>query len=210
VESEPHDGPVAKPLPHWLLEGVCIVVSVALGFALAQYGERRDERELADRVLTSVVAEVEHNRAILGPLVPIHGAWVQALSQPDTSRSGRSALDVYFAARPQLPVEAESPFPFLRRSAWDAAVSGGALRLIDYEVAEALSEIYRMQEIATDNVERLANGALSSPATYDPANREASVRLLWLTLADIQSAEALLLTLYERHLPAVRTAARVQ
>jgi hypothetical protein len=210
VEGEPHRGAARKPLPHWLLEGAFIVVSVVLGFAAARYGERRGERELADRVLKTVVAEVEHNRATLGPLVPVHDAWVQALARPDASPSSRSALDVYFAARPRLPAGVESPFPFLRRSAWDAAVSGGALRLIDYDVAEALSDIYRVQEIATDNVDRLARGALSSVATYDPAHREASVRLLWLTLADIQSAEARLLTLYERHLPAVRAAARAR
>lgn len=42
-------------------------------------------------------------------------------------------------------------------------------------------------------MDRLAKGALSSAATFDPASRAASVRLLWLTLADIQAAEQMLL-----------------
>jgi hypothetical protein len=86
-------------------------------------------------------------------------------------------------------------------------MSGGALRLIDYDVAAALSDVYRMQETATDNVDRLAEGALSQPETYDPASRAASVRLLWLTLADIQSAEAILLDLYRKNLPVIQGAA---
>ena len=86
-------------------------------------------------------------------------------------------------------------------------MSGGALRLIDYDVAAALSEIYRVQEIATDNVDRLAKGALSTTATFDPASRVASVRLLWLTTLDIESAETILLDLYRKHLPTIRAAA---
>jgi hypothetical protein len=177
---------IGKTPPQWLLEGLFIIVSVALGFAVAQYGEYRSNRELATRVLKNLQGEVEHNLALLEPMVPIHHKWVEALDK------------------------AESPFPFLRRSAWDAALSGGTLRLIDYDVAAALSEIYRVQEIATGNVDRLAKGALSTTATFDPASRVASVRLLWLTTLDIESAEAILLELYRKHLPMIRAAANVE
>ena len=196
-----------RPLPAWLLEGIFIVVSVLLGFAVAQCGEHRNNRELAMRALTSLQAEIEHNRLVLAPLVPIHRASVQALDRADTSTSQRSALDIFFAQRPRLPRGTQSPFPFLRRSAWDAALSGGALRFIDYDVAADLAEIYRVQEIATDNVDRLAKGPLSSAATFDPASRAPSVRLLWMTLLDIQSAEEILWNPYEKHLPSIRSAA---
>jgi hypothetical protein len=180
---------------------------VLLGFGVAQFGEYRGNRELAARALAGLQAEVEHNWAVLEPLVPIHQAWVEALASPPTPVAGESGIDVWFATRPALPSGAPSPFPFLRRSAWDAALSGGVLRLIDYDVAAVLSEIYRLQEITDANVDRLADGALSSTATYDPAARDASVRLFWLTLADIESAERLLLVLYRQHLPMIRAAA---
>ena len=196
-----------KTPPQWLLEGLFIVVSVALGFGVAQYGEHRSNRELAARVLTNLQRELEHNLALLEPMVPVHRQWVEALDKADTSDASQSGLDLYFATRPALPKGAPSPFPFLRRSAWDAAVSGGALRLIDYDVATALSEIYRVQEISTDNVERLAKGPLSATDTFDPARRVASVRLLWMTTLDIESAEVLLLELYRQHLPTIRAAA---
>ena len=198
----------AWPPPRWLAEGLLILVSVALGFAAAEYGEHRSNRELASRALRGVMAEIEHNISILEPMVSMHAAWVNALAASDSAQAGDSALDVFFATRPDLPMGAPSPFPFLRRSAWDAALAGGALRLLDYEVAAALSEVYRVQETATDNVDRLAKGALSQTATYDPASRAASVRLLWLTLADIQAAEAVLLDLYRTNLPVIRRAAR--
>ncbi len=207
MKTRPDLARMGRPLPVWLLEGVFIVLSVLLGFGVAQFGAYRDNRELAARALTSLQAEMEHNLAILEPLVPIHSRWVEALDKADTSNRDKSALDVFFAVRPKLPAGTRSPFPFLRRSAWDAALAGGALRLIDYDVVADLSEIYRVQEIFTANVDRLANGPLSSATTFDPASREASVRLLWMTLLDIQSAEMILLDLYRRHLPTIRAAA---
>jgi len=86
-------------------------------------------------------------------------------------------------------------------------VSSGALRLIDYDVAAGLTDVYNMQQVATANVQRLAAGPLSSTTNYDPSTRVPSVRLLWLTLADIQSAESMLLDLYRQQLPTVGGAA---
>ena len=207
--NEPHQPQLTvgarRALPHWLLEGLFIVISVALGFGVAQFGEYRSNRDLARQALTSLQSEMETNLALLEPLVPIHRRWSNALRTADTSNAAQSGLDILFATRPPLPAKSP-PFPVLRRSAWDAAVSSGAVRFIDYSIAEALSEIYRAQEIATSNVDRLANGALTTPATFDPANRASAVRLLWLTIEDIAVAEANLLDLYQRHLPAIRAA----
>ena len=68
-----------KTPPQWLLEGLFIVVSVALGFGVAQYGEHRSNRELATRVLTNLQRELEHNLELLESTVPVHRQWVEAL-----------------------------------------------------------------------------------------------------------------------------------
>jgi hypothetical protein len=204
VEIEAHVPKIGKTPAHWLLEGFFIVVSLALGFGVAQYRESRVNHELAIRVLKSLQAEVEHNLATLEPFVPRHLAWTEALDKAEVSKGTRTGLDVFLATR---PAGAKSNFAFLRRSAWDAALAGGAIRLIDYDVAAALSDVYVSQEIATANVARIVNGPFSSTATFEPASRAASVRLLWLTMADIQSSEAALVDLYRQHLPAIRAAA---
>jgi hypothetical protein len=82
-------------------------------------------------------------------------------------------------------------------------VASGSLRLLDYDFTAATSEIYSAQEILAENISRLATGALTQISTYDPASGKASVRLLWLTLADIHAAEVRLLELYRRRLPPV-------
>jgi len=196
-----------KAAVHWILEGLLIVVSVLLAFAVSEFREARAERELTGRVLRGIKAEMEYNVGVLEPFVPMHTNWMQALANVDASAGDQTGLQVWFATRPPLPLDGTSPFPFLRRSAWDAAVAGGTLRLIDYDVAAALADVYGMQEQARANVQRLANGPLSTPAIYEASSRAASVRLLWLTLADIQSAEALLLERYHQHLPAIVAAA---
>ena len=197
-----------KSVPHWLLEGLFIVVSVALGFAVAQFGEYRANRELVARVLAGIEAEMTQNLAALEPFVPVHQHWLQALEKVDRSVTGQSGFTTFFAVRPALPAAARSSFPILRRSAWDTAVSGNALRLIDYDVVALLSDTYRMQEIATANVDRrLADGILSSVAIYDPANRAASIELLQFTLRDIVYAETTLAGRYREHLPRIRAAA---
>ena len=196
-----------EPAIKWLFEGLLIVISVGLGFWVAQMGESRRDRDLAARALASLRAEVDHNVSLLEPMVPFHEQWLAARAAADGAAGTTSGFDVFQSLRPPIPKPAQAPFPFLRRSAWDAAVSGGALRLIDYEVAAALSDVYRVQEIVDTNVNRLASGALASADSFDPARRPETLRLLWLTLADICASERALLELGRQHLPTFRSAA---
>ncbi|MEO5821357.1 MAG: hypothetical protein ABIT71_12710 [Vicinamibacteraceae bacterium] len=199
----PTFGKAAVP---WLLEGLLIVFSVVLGFWVSQLQGARADRELGVRVLASVHEEVEHNVALLQPYIRMHRTWTEALAKAPSESGPQAAFDVFIAVRPPLPAGAATPFPSLRRSAWDAALSGGAIRFLDHDVAAALSDIYRRQQIVDDNIARLATGALGATATFDPASRTPSVRLLWLTVADITSAEEVLAAGYGRHLPGVRAA----
>ena len=191
----------------WLAEALLIVISVVLGFWVTEFQHDREDRKLAARVLRGVQAEVDHNLQLLEPFVPMHEKWVNALEKADSASGGQSGLDVYFATRPPLPAGSPSSFPFLRRSAWDAAQAGGTLRLIEYDVAAAMSDIYRVQEVVAQNLDRLASGVFTSAEPFDPARRAPSVRLLWLTMADIASSEVVLLDLYRKHLPTIRAAA---
>lgn len=189
-----------RPLPRWLPEITLVLASVGLGFAAAQYGEYRNDQNLAARILRSLTVELEQNQSLLEPTVPFHELWLGSLEAASAAPE-QSGLDVWFATRPPMPSENSTPFVNLRRSAWDAALAGGSLGLLDYDFATALSEVYRAQDLVTENVNRLTSGALSQTATFDPGSGQASTRLLWLTLADIYTAEAMLLELYGKHLP---------
>lgn len=204
MEGHAHVPRMGSSWGHWLVEGLLIFVSVGLAFLVADYREYRADRALAAQVLERLGHEVETNLATLEPYVPFHREWLKALgSAANAAPDGKTGLEVSFATRPTLPPAAQSPYPLLRRSAWDAALSGDTLRHLDFETAESLSEVYRLQEIVTGNIQRLATGPLSQVTTFDPASETASVRMLWLTMADIESAEEGLLTLYRQRLPLI-------
>ena len=207
MEIHAHVPRPGKNWSHWLLEGTLILVSVLLAFAVGQFREERGNHEMAGHALRSIQAEIRANVQKLEPMTSWHERWLSALESATAETSGSSsAIEVWFRTRPPFPAGVTFSFPSLKRSAWDAAVNGGLLRLIDYDVSATLSDVYRAQEIVTDNVERLANGPLALPTTFDPANRLPSVRMLWLTLADIQSAEATLLKNYQSSLPEIQNA----
>jgi hypothetical protein len=193
-----------RPPLHWLLEGLLIVVSVVLGFAVSEYGKARDDRELARRMLAGIQAEIEYNRKTLEPFIPIHRAWSEALARRNPADGSGAAVELFFETRPALPAEIKANVPLLRRAAWDTAVSSGGLRLIDYDLAAALSEMYRMQDYAYSTF-----GAMfSQPAFFDPAGRAGTFKQAQTMMVEMTWAEETVLGLYDKHLPAIRAAAQ--
>lgn len=193
---------------HWLLEGAFIVLSVGLAFGVAEFRERHANSELAARILRSLQAEVEHNLAEVEPFLPFHLQWMAALEKAaGSSDSGQTGIDVYLGVRPPYPRPGAVEYPTeVRRGAWDGALTTGALRLLDYDVVAALSEIYQVQNFYGDQIERVVNAATSTTA-FEPGSRRVSVRQLALDMNTLTFAEKLLLDLYKKHLPAVRRAA---
>lgn len=197
---------MSKAPPGWLLEGLFIVLSVGLAFGVTEFKEARDNRALATRVLRSVKAEMEHNLADIEPYLAIHQRWAEALQKADTSKRTQNGLDVFMATRPALPQGAIAEFPTqVRRGAWDGALSTGALRLIDYEMVAALSQVYEDQKFYGECINRLAS-LFTSPAAFDPASRDLAARQLAVGMGQVAFAEQVLLKLYREHLPALRAA----
>lgn len=114
-----------------------------------------------------------------------------------------TACGVFFATRPDLGA-IKTSFPIFRRAAWDTALSTGALRLLDYDLAAGLSEIYQMQELFKGNLEKVG---VSSTDWFDPAAREAAVRKQYMGQIELQYDESyLLLPLYRKYLPLIASA----
>ncbi|HEY7293259.1 MAG TPA: hypothetical protein VH583_25715 [Vicinamibacterales bacterium] len=207
MEIHAHTPKIGGSWSHWLLEGLFIVLSVGLAFAVADYREARANHELATRVLRSLRAEIEHNRKQVEPFLPLHQQWGPRLSALDLSHAQQTPLEAFVAARPEGPAETKMNFPTeVRRGAWDAALSTGALRFIDYDLVAALSEIYQVQAFYGQNIDRVV-AAAASTAAFDPSSRAVVVKQLAYDLNQVAFAEKLLLDLYKRHAPAIRAAA---
>jgi hypothetical protein len=69
MEMHAHVPKMGRTVGHWLVEGLFIVISVALGFWVTQVREERQNRELAARVLKGLEAEVrlDSNQRSSGP-----------------------------------------------------------------------------------------------------------------------------------------------
>src|SRR3954468_19106992 len=205
MEMEVHLPKPGKTVAHWLLEAVFIVVSVGPGFAVAELRESRANRELAGRMMRSVDTEVEHNLATLEQWSAFNRQFANALATADTSKASQAGIDIYLAAKPKLRDGATLDVPLVRRAAWDAALSTGALRLIDYDLVAALSDIYTTQNMYGEELGRLVT-IMHESGAYDPATRVTTVRQAAAMGTELSYAQKLLIDLYRQHLPAIRAA----
>jgi hypothetical protein len=192
-----------RSIPSWLAEGAFIIISVLLGFAVAQYGESRADAELKRRALASLQAELEHNLAATEPYVDFHQAYHEALAKVDAAATRESGYQVYIRVRPRQAGQ-QTDVPILRSAAWDAATMSGALRLIDYDLIAGFSEIYQMQDHLGDAIDRIP---VSTPAFFDPAMGAASVRLSHAAIGELWWGEKTLVELYRKQLDALRASA---
>ena len=194
---------MGKLVAPWLVEGLFIAVSVLLGFAAARYGENRDNRELAERALTSLHTELDFNLSIVEPFLAFHRARIDTLAKGSAGASDESAFQLFVRLRPPLPENARADVPLVRRAAWDAAASSGALRLIDYDLIAGLFEVYQMQDhlgVASDRI------PISTQAFFDPRDRIASIGVTLAALNELLWAEQSLVALYRKQLPALQAA----
>jgi hypothetical protein len=205
---------ISKTAMHWIFECLFIVVGVALGFAVAEYGQSRQERRLVVSLLHGLHDEIAYNITQLEPAIRKHRQWGLNLSAWLNAHAVKgappstdvAAYDTFLNTWPNVDRQKldlnnlELPFPTLRRAAWDAAVSSGALRLMDYEVMAAVSELYGWQNslptIPSDDVE-FFDREHHVPATLRTA----------FAMEALIISENTLLNLYRKHLPAIRAAA---
>lgn len=181
-----------------LLESALIVLSVLLGFALSEWRENQIERERADLALESFRREIQANFATLKRVHPKHVQLAErlgAVARADTV-SGGTAFDVLVALLPEGGLDT----PPLREAAWEAAVSTGALRLLNYETAALLSETYQIQRFTiVPTVQRLSERVMDLP-NFDPRTRNMALRVHHMVLLELTGQEAYLMEAYQRTL----------
>jgi hypothetical protein len=187
-----------RPSSRLLFESALIVFSVFLGFALTEWRASVADRELASRVLTDVVAEVEQNLTTLNGQIAQHEKMIESLRAVDAAATEASGWDIAIAAMSGGP----GAVP-MRQAAWQATVSTGALRLLDYDVSAALSDIYTTQFDVYGPVAGPAT-QLFIPESFRPDARNETIQLFLWSMIILEGQERFLKEAYERHLPTLR------
>ena len=154
-------------------------------------------------VLRAVAEEVKQNEVELSAAAAKHREWEKALRNVDASADGKAAFWLMLESRPQAAGSIMVP---LKSAAWQMTVSTGALRLLDFEVGQAISDIYSTQALITDLHSRTVADVLWAPAAFDPAMRAVSAKLIWAVMSEVASNEEALVELYRRHLPLLQRA----
>lgn len=180
-----------------LFESALIVLSVLLGLALGEWRDHLRERTLARDALRTFRREIAGNLQRLERMQPKHAAMAERLGAAARTAGGSgTAFDAFVATMPAGGLDNEP----LRDVAWATAQSTGALRLLDYETAAALSETYLVQGAAIQStMQRLADRFLS-PDNFDAARRAPMVRTHQMLLVELSGQESYLIGIYRRAL----------
>src|SRR6202000_1661862 len=112
--------------------------------------------------------------------------------QPDSSKP---ALKVMVE---NVPGGSISALP-MRRAAWDAAVSSGALRLLDQGLVERYSEIYVNQERIYDDDVSWMKSVFYRPENFDPKQEKAALATLGGVLQELTGNEDYMSDLYRKN-----------
>ena len=89
-------------------------------------------------------------------------------------------------------------------------MASGALRLLDYDLAARLAEIYGAQITTYDSLGRMITSALFTTAMFDPAVRDQAIQVGRHVIEEVEGNERYLKGLYEKHLPALKDAVRAE
>jgi hypothetical protein len=183
-----------------VFESALIVVSVVLGFVISEWGTHAKERELAANVRRNIAIEVADNLKAIEPQVARHKAALALLDRvkPDPSEP---AIQIFFD---NLLGDLGEP---MKRAAWDAAVSSGALRLLDQGLVARYSQIYVDQERVYDEDPAWLKAAIYRPENFDPKQQKVALATLHGELRELIGNEGYMRDLYRRELPALQKAA---
>jgi hypothetical protein len=185
-----------------VFESALVVLSIVLGFTVSEWRQASADRDLATRMLRNVRTEIEHNLARIEARLPRHQKMIAGIASADVSDSRMSAWDVIFAKLKEHGGGLD--VAVLPEAAWDAAVSTGALRLIEYDIAAALSEIYGGQALLMRAVDHLFDSY--QPAIFEAGKQREGVQMFHWLLIEIEGSERAVRDLYRKHLPKIQAA----
>lgn len=157
----------------WMLragfESALIIVSIVLALAVDEWRQNRQDEELATQSLVVFEREIRQNMARVDAAVPYHAGLRDVVVR--MSAEGATEEDL------RSIMEGLEPAVLLS-TAWETALATGALTYMDFEVVQALSLTYSLQErFREESRADLPELSSSGSATTGPAEvRIQSVR----------------------------------
>jgi type II secretory pathway pseudopilin PulG len=190
---------ISKTFPELLLESAMIVLSVLLALAASSWADSRKHDRLANQALQSFEQEIRANRARIAAVLPYQDSLTAAVLRADSL----GGIHTYADWRRFFPSWSGFRPPDVTSSAWQSALSTGALSDIPYGTVAELSDLYNIQS-------KLDGFSLSYLPVIDFADAAmpGSVRKMRVYMQTVLSFERGLVTRYDSTLQRLATRRR--
>jgi hypothetical protein len=186
--------PVSKhesPILRILVESGLIVFSILLAFAANQWNDARKQRMLVERSLRSVREEISGNAKRVEERLPYHRTLEAATFRADSSKRVHSYADFKLAA----PDWSGFQNPELDGTAWQTAITLGAVSGMGFDTVKALSRLYAYQT----KVDQYTAESISSFDFSDQV-MAGTVRRMWVYFFSTRVQEDTLVNRYREAL----------
>jgi|GEM_PF-3276223 len=139
-------GPRGLTVGKLLIEMVSIVLAVLLALAVDQWREGRSNETLAREALNRIVAELKANVTELEEVLKDHQVVSDRL---------KNVIEKLEKAEddPGIQINFNFTLGILKRTAWQTAIVTQAVRYMDFQVVQELSEIYEVVDIYKSHME---------------------------------------------------------
>jgi type II secretory pathway pseudopilin PulG len=189
---------IKKSFPELLLESAMIVLSVLLALAANNWAEERKLQHLANQARSSFVQELRANKERVTALYPYHQALTQAVLHVDSA----GGVKTYEEWKRRVPIWSGFQPPDVTTTAWQTALSTGALGNMPYAQVGILSDVYTLQ-LKLDAF----NGSYITLFDFSDAAMPATVRRMHAYMQTVLNFETALLKDYDAALAALGTVA---
>lgn len=159
------------PIRRILVESALIVFSILLALAVNQWNDARKQRALVERSLRNIRDEIAFNARRVEERLPYHRNLEAETFRADSLKSVRSYADWKRVA----PDWSGFANPELDGTAWQTAITLGAVSGMGFDTVATLSRLYAYQA----KVDQFASNSITS---FDFADETmpATVRRMWV------------------------------
>jgi hypothetical protein len=184
-EIKPH---TESPIRKILIESALIVFSILLALAANDWSDARKQQSLAERALRGVRDEIQGNAERVRNDLPYLRAMETEVFRADSLKRVHSWKDFTIAA-PSWHGLGNSE---LDGTAWQSAITLGAVSNIGYDTVRALSRLYALQS----KFDQYAAGMANTIDLTDQA-MPATTRKLWVYFTTVRTNDDTLLARYQ-------------
>lgn len=174
-----------------LIESVLVVVSILAALWFDEWQKTSDRQELAHQALSAFQREIQQNKARLQESGPYRQGLRDILIRMNEEGGIRTAEQFYA----MVGVEPLRP-PFVTSTVWETSLTTGALPNIDFDVVNALSLTYSLQERLSE-FSRSSMPTLARGGSVPPEQMSSAIREVVIYLTDLGNSEDYILAHYE-------------